>query len=471
MKKTILSIAVLAIVGIATPKFIGSQAENTLRESVAQINEIPGYSAEIIELNSHWFSSESKIRFKLDFEELMPPGQEPQDNPFPLENWQFDIDVDLNYGPVLLSSDAFLGQVAWRVAVPGTGNWNNYSKHDDENVYLNVGHRSLFGNLDYIDRFPAFLIEDPENGLSIDFSGYDGQGTTENGEVVYDGTLPTFTITGPGVSFESQQVTVDWRGDFDYLATLQGIYSDSTTEISIESMRINEGQIASIDNFMLFGNTEVDEAQLIDGQFGYKIAAINTPFDNFSDIEIILSFENLSSQFLNTYQENANKLVGNNDPEAIKAVFAEPVAKALQYKPSIKIDNIGFSHAAGELSSQASIGLNTDEVSAQQVVSADFWKNALTMDSSLTLPVSLFQDLGKKYVSMQLMATPEARNMSQQQLEEVASNQASAMMQSFTQQGMLALDGEQLSISFSINDGKATLNNNPVPLDALFPAN
>ena len=66
MKKIIVSVILIAIVGLLGPKIIGGSANQKFEEFIAEVNETPGYQVEIIDSQTSWFSSKATVSVGLD---------------------------------------------------------------------------------------------------------------------------------------------------------------------------------------------------------------------------------------------------------------------------------------------------------------------------------------------------------------------------------------------------------------------
>lgn len=471
MKKILIPVAIIAAIGVTAPKIIAIKAEKQLQDVVNTLNDVDGYNAVIKEHNQGWFGSTSIVNIELDFSQFAPQPAGAQQTPPPFENIDIDIIADVQYGPILTDADSLFGQLSWDIHIPLEHSSLSYADISQTSIYRSRGHLGLFGDVSLKDEFPAFVISQPEKGLSFEFDGYQGRGETVNNQLDYSGDVPSFSMQGNGIALKTEGWRLNWEGDVNYLAALQGIYTDSDLEFKIENIEVNDGQLATVKEFGVFANTDVDESELLDMRMGYTVGQIVTPFDQFTDIEITMTLNNLSSAFINDYQQVIKNASALSDPDEIKRHMTEPLIEALQHKPSFTVNNIGFSHSSGRLQSTGEVSLSTTEFNIDNVFDKNYWRQSLLVTSSISLPITLFNDLGQKYVQTQLQNNPSASSLTTEELRELSVNQTNSMMNGFIQQGLLTQEDDQLNLEFSIQDGQGTLNGNPFPVDGLFASN
>ena len=64
----------------------------------------------------------------------------------------------------------------------------------------------------------------------------------------------------------------------------------------------------------------------------------------------------------------------------------------------------------------------------------------------------------------QLKQNPQTAEMSAEEIEQIAMQQAPQFLQNFVQQGLLVSNDKQYSTTFALKDKALTINDKPIPL-------
>ena len=94
-----------------------------------------------------------------------------------------------------------------------------------------------------------------------------------------------------------------------------------------------------------------------------------------------------------------------------------------------------------------------------------FWLSKAVIDSNLKLDKAMALWVGEQFVANQIQSDPNAAGMTDEEIKAIAGEQVEGMIEMFTQQGMITVnvDGEY-EMTFTMQDGQAMLNGNPMPL-------
>jgi uncharacterized protein YdgA (DUF945 family) len=73
--------------------------------------------------------------------------------------------------------------------------------------------------------------------------------------------------------------------------------------------------------------------------------------------------------------------------------------------------------------------------------------------------------IGEQVIASQIQADPNATGMTDEEIRDIAVEQVEGMISMFTQQGMVTVNADgEYEITFTMQDGQAMLNGNPMPL-------
>lgn len=473
MKKTLLAVAVAAgAVILVSPKIIASKFDSQINQVMNSINDFPGYTASIVNTKEGWFNTSTTLRLAFDVAQMDPSmaNQSPEVMEM-FEDLNIDVLVDMQHGPILLNKGLGLSDI--RVSVPNTSDDVKNGDTRVENIYLFDGKIGLFGDLSYTDSFSAMQMPIAGGEGEFVFSGYQGSGETVDGNINYAGSSSSIEVISQGMNFKMGDITANWEGQFDLVKMMEGIYGDSKTNFIIGNFEASQAAqtLFAWEDFELFVNTSVDDSNLMDMHGGYRVTALDTPIEQFKDIEIIFELNNLDQQFTKTYYELVVPMQHPDaDPEALLNSLKQPAIKFLSYEPEFKINNIGFSTAAGTLKSNATVKLAEYSIDESQLEDPNFWQNNVLLNSGIDLPKGLALDLLQKNIMMQLQADPGAAGYTPEQLQELAVQQAQMTLNNFLQGGFITENNGQLQLAFNVANGMGNLNGNQIPLEDLLPA-
>ena len=95
-----------------------------------------------------------------------------------------------------------------------------------------------------------------------------------------------------------------------------------------------------------------------------------------------------------------------------------------------------------------------------------FWLSKAGVDSAITLDKAMALWVGEKMLVSQLQGDPQmASQMTNKEIKDLAVQQAGAMIETLSQQGMvIATEDGDYQMMFTLKDSQATLNGNPMPL-------
>src|SRR5690554_1989036 len=98
MKKAVLALVVLLLVVILGGPFLaGNKARQNLDNIVTFLNNQPGYTAQWLEYRKGWLSTDARLSVAMNMPAM--PDDAAQETPNP----EFDFDIVINHGPIVLA--------------------------------------------------------------------------------------------------------------------------------------------------------------------------------------------------------------------------------------------------------------------------------------------------------------------------------------------------------------------------------
>ncbi|MFT5276583.1 MAG: hypothetical protein ACI97K_003036 [Glaciecola sp.] len=470
MKKIIISVAVIAAIGLIVPKFTGGFISQGLDDFIGTINEMPGYQANIEKRETNWFSSSAVINVGIDpamFADL-PMGQGDMEM---FENFAAKINFSAQHGPFLTLNGLGLGLSAWKADVDESVLREYLSYAEGEKFYSVVGNIGFFGGISYEDIIPAFNVIVDEAGLEVDeamsFSGWNGKGTASSSQANYAGEMDTLVASGAGMTFEMKSVSIDMSIEGSWADAIANVFYDSSSQFAIESINFDMPLIetkALIKNVVIDASTEKSEdGKLMDMDINYSTASIDIPQFQGRNLLMKMEINNLEKDFLKTYQEASTKPAQMQ--QAMADMIKNNLLAQLQVSPEINITEMSGKVADGNFSGKMLAKLTSIDSLPQSLEDPAFWMSKAVVDSQLTLDKAMALWLGEQVVTSQLKADPNAAQMTDEEIQTIAAQQVESMIDMFTQQGMITVNADGgYDMTFSMQDSQALLNGNPMPL-------
>ncbi|MCO4798988.1 MAG: YdgA family protein [Colwelliaceae bacterium] len=467
MKKLVLSICGLTVAAaLITPKMVSVKVEKQINNIVKEINDAYGYTATISNLESKWFSTSGKIRISIDVEQFSI-----QDAPAELEDAYLDFDIQAQHGPILTNGDNALGLFNMSLA----------ANHDKLREYLNWAEESpiyglklftdITGNTSYKDVIQAFSMSDTENSLDIKFEGYQGAGTFSNGALTYQGTSNESNITLDNANMKIGEIEMSMVADASIAELFQtGLY-DSDSKISVKSINIideSKAMNAKLDNIYIEAISKVDNVKnSANIAITYGVDTIETNDFNAKDVALALEINNISKAFVTAYQENTKMFTEGTEEEIQENIlkFAQDnLLTFLKAEPQINITSLRATLDEGTFESH----INTSVVGITQVpkIMEDpmFWLPHLLANGEVKGSKAVIEYIAATAVESQIKADPQAANMTDEQIKQIAAQQVPQFLQGFIQQGFIIENQSGYQTNFVFKDKALTVNNKPIPL-------
>ncbi|MCH2057807.1 MAG: YdgA family protein [Thalassotalea sp.] len=466
MNKLIISACSIAVAAaLITPKLVSNHVKSQVEDIVAEVNAIHGYQATIAELNSDWFNTTGKVRLNIDFVEL---GAD--DVHDVLDNFYIDVNIDAQHGPILTKAESLIGLVNMSVNLSHQ-DLRKYLSWDAEKPLYNASVLTdILGNTSYVDVIQPFTITDEENAVRVSYEGFEGAGEYNSGNLSYVGKSKPTNITVEDVKMYIGDIDVDMVAKASFADMLQtGLY-DSESTFTVNTFTLNnevEDVNAKLDNISIEAISKVDEAKDVASlALTYAIDSVNAEDFKASDMALAMEFNNISKTFVTAYQDNA-EMFSQGSEEEIQAnllKFAqENLLPLLTSEPEFKITSLRATLEDGIFESHFTTRLNGISQLPNIVENPMFWLPHLSADGEIKGNKKVIKSMAQMIMESQIRSNPDAAEMTEEQIAQVAQQQVPQLLQAFIQQGFIVESETEYQSNFMFKNTALTVNNNPVP--------
>ncbi len=462
MKKAVLAlVVVLLVVVLGGPFLAGNKARQTLDNMVTFLNNQPGYSAQWLEYQEGWLTTNARLNVAMTMA-AMPDDAAP-DSPNP----EVDFDIVINHGPIVLTDGFKLawasGQVVLGEAVDG---WlrEKLVIENDAPLCTSDFTISLSGAVAFSDQCQAAAIamEDGE----FRFDSYQGEGSYEsNGLLEYQGVLPAGRFESGDGFMDMGAVQIAMTLDFgrvyngtlvpgDFSLSLLSLQGDSNEE---DAFSLSDLNMKSILRFN-------DDNTMSDGTMEMSLKGASGADVSLTDVRFVMGFERISLAFWDNYTKKAQEMAEAGDMSALGSeMLGIVMTDLLPAGPSISIPELRFTTNEGSMNLSADLNVSPDAAQSADPMSI-IQHISLQLDAvaDKALALSLSEQSTRK--ELQSAQFEGGELIDNGQLEAQSAEMAAMKLNMLVVQGMLVEDGERYKASFSFKDGTAVLNGQPIPL-------
>lgn len=466
MNKIPFAIAVIAAATIIAPKIVSTQVTQSLENVVERVNDFPGYQASIQSIDEGWFSSSAKINLSLN------PAAFSQDNEIALDAFQAVLHFESAHGPVFFKDKLGMGWVDWKITSNTESIRNKLEWPENEPFYQLSYVTGILGTSSIDDSITAFSYMQPEDNVEVQFSGYQGSGTYSNSVLDYSGQIAQVTVNSKEANFTMGKTRFDLAMQGDFLKALEGEFNPSQVEIEVSSVAVrdnlNSETMFDLESLLITVDSALNEQQtLVSMHQNMAISRMNMQGYEMSDLKLNVEVNNLSAQFLRDYQKITKELAGTDQSLAQQqlALFAEQnMLSLLTPEPQLNITALSGTLPEGDFTgtlNSAIVGVTDLPAIADDPA---FWIAHINADAKIKMDKEVLQLLVIKYFEAQLAANPQTAEMEPEQITQIAQQQAPIFVETLLQQQVVIDENGKITSAFTLKDGQAILNTNPVPL-------
>jgi uncharacterized protein YdgA (DUF945 family) len=477
MKKTLLAVtSIIVLVSVIAPKIVCNSFNQKLDSVVELINQNPVYNVTIIDRASDWFSSTATINVGLDSSTFNNNVGQKAYNEMQgvFANMNVDVVIDAQHGPILTQNGLALGWLAWNARVDGNSLRETLEFDVNTPFYQITSHTNLLGASSYTDTIPSFLIKDDEIFTQLSFSGWNGFGTFSDSETRFQGMLETVFVNSAFGKFELNQWSVDSKIQGNLMDAMAGNFQNSTMSMQIQDITFEQvtGQATdqaktAITEISMRVNSKFDEAtSLLDTEINFSLKDLTTAELNVSSVSVNTEINNLKEQFFQAYQILMNQL--SKKPEKMQEnldnFMQTELLGQLQAEPEFNISSFQAKINQGNITGSLNSKLEQITKLPDAIESPVFWLQHLMVTGQINADKSVALWLAIDTIKSQIKADPSAAQMTKEEIAAIAEQKAPAMLQGIQQQGMFTETATGYQLKFSLADGQAQLNGNPMTL-------
>jgi uncharacterized protein YdgA (DUF945 family) len=384
------------------------------------------------------------------------------------EDLSATINVSAQHGPFLTLNGLSLGLSAWKAEVNDSVFREFLAYAEDEKFYSVTGNVGLFGGLSFEDIMPKFTVIPQDGGDEvIAFSGWNGKGATSSGNTAYSGVTDLVSVSAEGVTFEMKSMTLAASSDGDWTAAMQGGFYNSVSQFTIASINFDMPMLdtnAKLEKLIIDVKTEKSEdGNLMDIGVDYAIESIEAPEFSGRNLVVKTEINNLEKAFFKAYQEASTKPAQME--QAMVDMIENNLLPQLQAAPEFNITEMSGNVADGNFSGKVMAKVAGIDSLPESLEDPAFWISKAVVDSNLKLNKAMALWIGEQVIASQIQADPNAAGMTDEEISAIAVEQVEGMIGMFTQQGMITVNADdEYEMTFSMQDGQAMLNGNPMPL-------
>ncbi|GHB73178.1 hypothetical protein GCM10008107_23270 [Psychrosphaera saromensis] len=472
MKKLILSSAiVLSALGLISAKLITYKTAEQLTSVVGGINDIPGYSASLSDMQTGWFSTRGKIAVELAPEALMNLIGERSS--FDFNTVKFDIDFTTNSG---LVNGSGLNLINIKLEVAGEALREYFTWEKDAPLYYFDGKVGVLGGLSYQEKISNFEFHAPKSGVGISLTGYLGQGETVGNQLVHHSELNNISYYGADFNGEAINLVADLQVPRNIFALLANTsFYDSLLTVSVESSQAEftvKGQqySLSIEGLVTEIVSDLDETtRILNSGMDYQFKALSINDWQASDFEFNTQFNNLDSKFFDGLNVIVNDKTGVNKDMNLHRIYGfveDNLLLLLAPDPELNITKLSGTIPEGSFDLQLNSKISDVRTLPTELNNMTFWGSHLIADSRLELDAEVLNLFLNSAMNQRLMNNSEVINqdISREEISRQVEQEISTILEMLVRQGFIVIKGEKYFTEFTLKDKVADINGIKIPL-------
>lgn len=468
MKKLVLSAAAIVVAAaLIGPKVVSSQFAQGIENTVATINDIPGYEASVTSIDSGWFSTSAVVNVAVKMPNMEELGQEALDI-------SANFSVNGNHGPFITEGGFSLSWLRTHISSINAELPLGLSIQEDAPIYEVIAYTSLFGGTQYTDKLAALEYVDTDTQATINFAGMQGEGEFSGSGIVASSESGAFSATiGDAFSLDMSNLSIeiDAQGSWTQMIE-QGMY-DSIAKMSINDIQINDNMNGTQTSVQ---NTSLDMVSVFDEESGLgdfevvtKIANIDASELNLSELVMAIQVNNLESAFVKAYQEYSTEMIDQaSDPQAVlaatQAFFENNLLTQLQAEPEYNITDLSGKINGSSFNGKALSKIVGVTALPQTMEDPNFWMQHAQIDSKITMQTAAANYIATQVISAQMAANPQFAQMAPEDQASLLAQQVPPTLNALVQQGMLVATDDGYEMVFTMQNREAILNGMPIPL-------
>ena len=324
MKKTIGSVAVLAVVVLGGYYGTGLITERTLKKNIQMINYSNNVSVNLVAYQRGWFHSKANLVWNIRMPERFVSTQQGDSALVPSQTYSFETPVLIYHGPVSLEKMGVhfgLGYATTEVQIPEA-----YKKQFDEvfapESIIPVVHASMF--VSYFNQthlhiqVPPFRLITIKNKDVIEWGGLESDFAVSAKKYHIDGHL---TLNGANVSSGNMNLTLGKVSSEYDMQNKEGLYlgdaSIAFPSLVLMKDKVVDFELADVDTK---SESEVNDG-LFQSSFHGSFEKLTRHGKSYGPGRITVELENLDAKVLANINDQASKMQRIPDSQRQQALL------------------------------------------------------------------------------------------------------------------------------------------------------
>jgi len=476
MKKLVMVVIFIAILGGSVPFYAGVKAQQELDKVVALIDASPGYEASWKSYNRGWLDTQATVVISLT---ALPDQSQ--------ERMDFPLDIVIDHGPMISDPESATGWFSYVVSL--TDDQSAYLKEavttkSGEELFSAVGYMDLSGVVTLRDRIQAFDLK--KDGLVVEYAGYAGQGKlSSNGTLVYGGSGDKLHVeakddSGDDIRVDLVAVSVQCESDFSKLVEGTNLFPGKF-EITVPELTvITDEQQSKLKYLRMLASVVLPEntgTTDINVETGIAVGTLGEY--QFSDASLALGYNRISLMLVKQYMSMVEDMVSGQPLDPDKYFTPDVIREALSHSPEIALNRLDIKLPEGRFNGSVVFGVKE----VKGVDPAMLKSNPMAMINGISVDVKAQMDkaLARKLAMQQAEATVEDQLAAEReagsegeytddQKQEMITAQADMTLQMLIEQGMVVEEGDRYKGVIEFKNGEMLVNGKPsqLPLGALM---
>lgn len=459
---------IIVAIALFLPKYIASQVSTSVTNIATTINEMPVYSAQIVEIDEGWFSSTAIIKVGINFDKI---SASEIDN-MPTGETQFLVNFKAAHGPVIVNDGFAIALVKWQATFAGM-KLKPIMKWDHSKPFYQINGIQQLSNVTQLeDQIQAFTIDNDAQKVQADFAGYIGSGTFSHSHFDYSASVGKTTIENNENAAMISDMKLTMNIDGNYLDAMEGKLFDTDVTLNIGQFQLTD-LVRQLEVVNLL-STDLEVVAKVEEQDGTAKIIQRLNVDSatlggyqIQDLKMDFVMNRLSLIFIEKYQQMANQLSGK-DPVIVQQEtlkFAQDnLLELLSKDPEMKLTNLSATIPEGKFDLNATAQTANVTKLPDDLQDPEFWLSHLIAEANLHSDKAVAEMFAKNYMTTQLVANPQTAEMSAEQIVQIAEQQAPVVLENMVQQGLIVEENGAYKASATLKDKQAILNGKPIPL-------
>lgn len=464
------SVIAMTVVGAAVaatviaPTFIKPEAQQHLANWQQHVNDQPGYTLEMNQVDDGWFGATYDATLTMDLDVYAPELANLTEN----GSLTIPAQVQSAYGPVFFNGAAGVGLANVHVQVDAS-KLPEYVQWDRTQPFYQIDVKQGFGGgFSYTDSVVGFEVLDDASSDKVVFSGYQGSGVYQSGKLEATGQVDNIAIEGM-MPATLENYRIDFTTDTPMEEFFSGKMVDYTLHSTLE--RFDMVDLISVSDISSDISSKLDaEQQQANLLLETQIDKVDVT-DLYEAENVLLTMEvnNISAEFMQRYNEFVSETLTEasaDHEQLMKQFLRDNLALALAPNPEFNISTFSAEFDDGSFEFGAH-----SQVAAQQPLDVNqlfnnpmYLAQQVQADASLQIDQELLQGLTKQYLEQQLQPNLDMGYMSQEEFDQAVAASTEQVIQSFVAQGLLEQRDDVYVSNFVMNNGEMTLNGSAMNL-------